>query len=142
MLNNMKFSIEEKSDKEDVNYIKNGLCEYNKQFADPDNHKKLNVFVKDDNNKIIGGLLGGTYWDWLYVDIFWLNDSCRKKGLGTKILYLAEHEAKARGCQFAYLETHDFQALDFYKKNNYEVAGELKDLPKGHSKYIMKKELK
>ena len=55
---------------------------------------------------------------------------------------MAEKEAKKRGCNNAHLDTHDFQAMNFYQKNNYEICGQLDDLPKGYNKYLLKKILK
>jgi hypothetical protein len=46
---------------------------------------------------------------------------------------------KQRGCKYSHLDTHDFQTVDFSKKNGYEIVSELKDLPKGHNKFLMKK---
>jgi len=63
-------------------------------------------------------------------------------GLGSKLLKAAEAEAKGRGCGFAHLDTMSFQAKGFYEKNGYSVKYEIKDIPKGFSKYLMIKELK
>ena len=40
-----------------------------------------------------------------------------------------------------HLETTSFQALDFYRKNGYEIFGTLNDKPPGHISYFFKKEL-
>ena len=138
-MDNINYYIEDKPDESSVNFIRNELNKYNEKFVETDNHKILSVFIKDKGNKIIGGLLGETYWGWMYIDRFWIDEKYRKKGYGLKILKLAEGEAIKRGCKFAYLDTHDFQAIDFYKKNGYEIMSELKEFPKGHSKFLMRK---
>jgi GNAT superfamily N-acetyltransferase len=99
------------------------------------------VFVRDAKAEIVGGLLGGTYWGWLYVDILWVKDSLRGQGYGRALLAEAEQEAVRRGCRHAHLDTMSFQALEFYQQQGYTVFGELHDLPTGHSRHFMKKRL-
>ena len=138
----MKIITINNADQKDIDLIKNNLKTYNKKFTSPDNHKGLSVFLKDEKKDIKGGLVGGTYWDWLYIDSLWLDESLRHHGYGKKLLEEAEKEAKKRGCNNAHLDTHDFQSVNFYKKNGYEVCGQLDDLPKGYNRYLLKKKLK
>jgi len=65
----------------------------------------------------------------------------RHKGYGKQLLELIEKEAIKRGCHNAHLDTHDFQALGFYQKNGYKIAGQLDNLPKGYNRYLLKKSL-
>ena len=90
---------------------------------------------------MIGGLLGGTYWGWLHVDILWLDDSLRRQGYGSKLLAKAEDEGRRRGCQNAHLDTMSFQALEFYEKNGYTVWGTLEGIPEGHDRIYLRKAL-
>ena len=113
----MKIIIDNKADQKDIEFIKNNLKRHNEKFTVPDNHKELAVFLKDEAGKIKGGITGGTYWDWLYIDSLWIEESMRLKGYGKKLLEVAEKEAKKRGCNNAHLDTHDFQAVNFYQKN-------------------------
>jgi hypothetical protein len=53
----------------------------------------------------------------------------------------AEREAMARRCRNAWLDTFEFQARGFYERLGYSCFGELKDYPKGFSRYFMKKAL-
>ena len=133
-------NIEVSNSNDDAQYIRQRLNEYNCTFAQPDNHEKLCLVVRSHGNTI-GGLLGGTYWNWLYIELFWVDENERSKGMGTTLLEKAEEIAVQRGCQNAHLETHDFQSLEFYKKRGYSVFGELADLPEGHTKFYLHKHL-
>ena len=53
----------------------------------------------------------------------------------------AEREAVARRCHLAVLDTHSFQAPDFYKRLGYEEIGVADGYPIGHKKYFLKKAL-
>ena len=90
---------------------------------------------------MIGGILGGTYWGWMYVDILWVHESHRKQGIGSKLLQAAETEAIRRGCHHVHLDTMSWHAPEFYKKHGYEVIGILHDIPKGNQKYLLMKAL-
>ena len=138
----MKIVTTKQADQKDIEFIKKKLKSYNEKFTSPDNHKELAVFLHDEAGEIKGGITGATYWDWLCIDALWIDETLRHKGYGKKLLEMAEKEAKKRGCNNAHLDTHDFQAMNFYQKNNYEICGQLDDLPKGYNKYLLKKILK
>jgi hypothetical protein len=53
----------------------------------------------------------------------------------------AEAEAIRRGCRHAHVDTIDFQAPDFYLKLGYTVWGVLDDIPPGHRRIFLKKDL-
>ena len=124
----------------DAQFIRERLNEYNNRFVPQDHHEGLCLVARKDE-QIVAGLTGGTYWNWMYIELFWVDEKERKSGLGTKILEKAEEIAVRRGCGNAHLETHDFQSLDFYKKRGYIVFGELQDLPEVHTKYYLRKKL-
>jgi len=110
------------------------------KFVPSDNHQRMCLVVENDG-KIIGGLYGVTYWNWLYIELLWVDEKERRKGLGTNILKKAEKIAIQRGCKRAQLETHDFQNPEFYLRHNYRILCELADLPEGHTRYYLYKQL-
>jgi GNAT superfamily N-acetyltransferase len=121
--------------------IGGGLTAFNTQQAGEDNGKNLCFVVKNLDGEIVGGVIGATYWDWLYINLMWIKEDLRDQGFGKQLLGLAEEKARQRGARHAYLDTFSFQAPDFYKKLGYEVFGELQDFPQGHQRYFMKKKL-
>ena len=127
--------------KNEIDFIREALTKFNNECVEHDNHTPLNIIEYDDNGNIIGGLLGGTYWGWMYVDILWVHENHRKRGIGTKLLKSAENEAILRGCHHVHLDTMSWQAPDFYKKHGYEIIGTLPDIPNGNQKYLLIKSL-
>ena len=91
---------------------------YNNKIVGPDNHELLNIVEYKDNHEIIGGLLGGTYWGWLYISILWVDEKYRHQGIGKKLIAEAKQEAEKRGCKYAHVDTMSFQAPKFYKKTS------------------------
>lgn len=125
----------------EIKYIREALTQFNHERAGEDGHTPLNIVEYDENGNTIGGILGGTYWGWMYVDVLWVHESHRHKGIGSKLLRKAEKEAVCRGCHHIHLDTMSWQAPEFYKKRGYEVIAVLPDIPKGHQKYLLMKAL-
>ena len=121
--------------------IGGGISAYNKQQAGPDNGKNHCFVLKAPDGEVVGGVIAATYWNWLYIDLMWLKEEVRGQGYGRKLLQLAEEEGRRRGATHAHLDTFSFQAPGFYQKQGYEVFGELKDFPPGHTRYYLVKEL-
>lgn len=124
---------------EDVAAVRAGLSAYNRRHAPDDVFQALTLFVRDAQDTIVGGLLGGTIWSWLYVDILWLSDELRGQGYGSRLLAEAERMAIERGCIAAQLDTMSWQALPFYERHGYTVFGVLDNFPPGHRKYFLQK---
>jgi|WetSurMetagenome_2_1015567.scaffolds.fasta_scaffold365469_2 GNAT superfamily N-acetyltransferase len=133
--------VMEKASPEEEAAINGGLKEYNDQFSEEDNHLLLAVLLRDAQGKLVGGLLGGTFWRWLHIDTLWIRADARSLGYGRKLMAAAEQEAIRRGCRHSQVETHDFQALGFYLKNGYSLFAQLDDMPPEHIKYFLKKDL-
>ncbi len=126
---------------EDGAIVRAGLSAYNRHHAPDDAFHSLTLFVRDGHGTVVGGLLGGTIWYWLYVDILWLSDELRGHGYGSRLLAEAERLAIERGCVGAHLDTMSFQARAFYERHGYTVYGVLDNFPPGHRKYLLQKPL-
>ncbi len=126
---------------EEISFVNNALAKFNDEKVGPDNHILLNIVEYDEDQNIIGGLLGGTYWGWMHIDILWVDEKLRKQGLGTKLIHAAEAEANKRGCHHVHVDTMSWQAPEFYKKLGYKVISELNDIPDGNKKYYLIKEI-
>lgn len=135
-------TIHETLDAKVADFIQEKLNHYNLLFALPDNHQALVLVARHQENKIIGGLVGVTYWGCMHIDILWVDENLRQRGIGQQLLNTAEEEAVQRGCGYSHLETNTFQALGFYKMHGYQGYGELPELPSGYTKYFLKKNLK
>jgi GNAT superfamily N-acetyltransferase len=136
-----RIAIEDNPRVEDVRSIEEGLYTYNRQFAGADNYQRLTIFLGTADDRLAGGLLGATYWGWLYISILWLEKTARGQRFGTQLLLAAEQEAICRGCHRVHLDTLEFQALLFYERHGYTVFGVLDNHPVGYNRYFLTKYL-
>jgi len=128
-------------DQPEWDIIGGGINAYNTRHAGDEHAKRLCFVLKGPDQAVLGGVIGITYWDWLYIDLMWIQEELRGRGFGHRLLTLAEEEARGRGAKNVYLDTFSFQAPDFYKKHGYRVFGELPDFPPGHQRYFLTKQL-
>lgn len=125
---------------DDATDIITELRAYNISNIGPSNRKGLTISIRKNNGELIAGLIGYTHWEWLFINILWVKESCRGQNLGTKLVMEAEKLAKERGCFGSHLDTFDFQAPGFYKKLDYRRFGEILDCPvKGKKRIFFKK---
>ncbi len=121
--------------------IGGGIREYNTQQAGDGHAIYLCFALYTKDHRIVGGIIGETHWNWLYINLMWIQEDLRGQGYGGQLLQAAEEEGRKRGATHAYLDTFSFQAPEFYKKHGYEVYGILEDFPPGHSRYYFTKQL-
>lgn len=121
--------------------VLDGLRSYNRGHAPGPAFREVALFARDGDGRIRGGLLGEIGWEWLHVQILWLDEAYRGRGYGSQLLAMAEREAKADGCRNAYLDTLEFQALPFYERHGYRVFGVLNDFPPGFRRFFLQKKL-
>ncbi len=126
----------------DVRVVREGLLAFNvKHVGRAPQPASVNLFLRDGSGRVVGGLLGGWRWGWLYIDKLWVDESYRQRGCGSRLLQAAEAEAIAAGCQDAVLETFSFQARGFYEKHGYQVYATLKGFPPDHHQLFFHKRL-
>ncbi len=118
-----------------------GLRAFNRRNAEAPDFQPLTIAARDAEGRLVGGLVGECGWRWLHVDLLWVADEHRGRGVGRALLDLAEREAAARGCHHVYLDTFDFQARPFYERQGYVVFGVQEDYPPGHSRFYLRKTL-
>ena len=125
----------------ELEYVRRSLGQFNDATVGPDAHTPLHIVEYDKDGNVIGGIIGGTYWGWMYVDVLWVHELHRKKGIGSKLLQEAEGIAVQRGCHHVHLDTMSWQAPEFYQKHGYQIIGTLPDIPTGNQKYLLMKSL-
>ncbi|MCQ6563837.1 GNAT family N-acetyltransferase [Paenibacillus mendelii] len=139
----MELHISNESNSEDKVYVRNKMIEFNlKHFPDDlkGRYQEVNLFLKNAQGQIYGGIVGEICWNWLEVHYLFVNEEYRKSGYGSKLLSEVEQIAKEKKCDFIKLETLSFQALDFYVKQGFEVFGVIPNAGT-HTHYYLKKDI-
>jgi GNAT superfamily N-acetyltransferase len=90
--------------------VSGGLAAFNKAVFGRVDAQILDVLVREaESGEIVGGLLGHSSLGLFFLDLFYLPEELRGAGLGTRIMALAEGEAKRRGCTAAFVYTVRFR---------------------------------
>lgn len=124
-----------------VGAIQRGLHNFNQEMGGPYDREPVTVLARDGAGQVRGGLLGLTYWHWLFVDWLWLREDMRGQGFGGRLLDRAEAIARQRGCTNAYTDTFSFQAPGFWAGRGYAEFGRLEGMPGGHARIWFRKAL-
>jgi GNAT superfamily N-acetyltransferase len=125
---------------DDVQYLEDRIYEFNSSTTGISDGKWLAFFVRA-RDRIVAGICGNTWGGTCELRQFWVEESQRNRGLGTKLFEAAEQEARRRGCTQIVLMTFSFQAPAFYKKHDFEVVATIDDHPRGHRNLLMRKHL-
>ena len=133
--------IEPSTSVDDAATIARELLAFNEVRIGPSNEQPVQFVVRDEAGTIVGGLLGVTRWQWLYVAKLWVDERRRGQGVGTRLLQMAEDEARRRGCIGASLDTFEHQARPFYEQLGWELIGTLEGYPAGTRQYYLRKPL-
>jgi len=138
----MPFVIKEIITQEDREELLTGLRAYNRQFVDASGWGDLGVFLRDDEGKMLAGLIGQRKGEWLSIDFLWVSETVRGSGVGSQIMQASEQAARDKGCRNALVDTMSFQALPFYLKQGYQLKMTLDDFPqKGMARHYLTKVL-
>lgn len=126
---------------DDLRTIRENLTAFNRNDVGPDDMRPLAVVARNEDEAVVGGVVGNTAWGWLYVQWLWIAETERGKGLAAKMLAAAETEAISRGCGAAYIDTFNPVARRVYEKAGYTAFGQLEDFPKGRDRVFLQKKL-
>ncbi|MEG0671916.1 GNAT family N-acetyltransferase [Clostridium sp.] len=136
-------SMTNASTEEDLNVVLKGIYQHNTRGTNGLLKKpgiNINVYLKE-GERTIGAILCDTFNFCVYIEIMWIDQNYRGKGLGKELISKAEKIAKDNGCIFSHTCTLSYQAPEFYKSCGYEVFGKLDDYPNGIIQYFLKKKL-
>src|SRR5207302_1339327 len=90
---------------QDYRVLADGMLLYHAKQGHPRRLEVINIFLKDKRKKVFGGIIVTILWNGMEINSLWVDESLRRKGLGSKLLETAEEEGKIRGCTIAYTNT-------------------------------------
>ncbi len=146
----LRYSSVAEPTEEQSRIITSGLRQYNSQFVGDYQAVPLSIVVTDESGEgsagvvadvvagVVAGIEASMCWGWCYISHLWVSDALRGHGVGASLLSRLEQHCKSEGVNKFRLETTDFQALGFYKKQGFSVFAELEDFPPGYTCYYLK----
>ncbi len=141
----MNIEITTNADEQDQKAISQGIIDFNHSKVpglEPiEDEVKFFVFSKNESGELMGGIRAICYWNTLHIELLWLSEKARGKGVGTELIASAERFAMENGCEKAFVETTSWQAKPFYEKVGYTHIATLNDRPKGHASHYLTKSL-
>ncbi|HBJ2608163.1 GNAT family N-acetyltransferase [Clostridium botulinum] len=111
----------------DFQFILDNDRHVSKQLIKNKLKEKEIIIEKDQDNKIIGWLRYSYFWDNTpFMNMFYINENYRNKGIGKKLVEFWETEMKSKGYELVMTSTlSNEQAQHFYRKLRYKDAGSL-----------------
>jgi GNAT superfamily N-acetyltransferase len=111
--------------------ILSGIKAHNDTLLGPTDRQDLFIPITADDGAVDGGLTGYTGRGWLYVELLFVPERLRGRGLAGQLLTIAEEEAKRRGCIGAYIDTINPVACRAYERAGYQVFGRIENFTRG-----------
>ncbi|MFI0430845.1 GNAT family N-acetyltransferase [Mariniflexile sp. HMF6888] len=141
----MNIEITTTPNKQDTETISQGIINFNNSKTSDlepiEKEIKFFVFVRNEFDKIIGGIRAVCFWNTMHIELLWLSEDCRGKGIGKKLIESAENFAKENGYEKVFVETTSWQAKPFYEKVGYSHIATLNGRPKGHASHYLTKNI-
>lgn len=126
---------------EDIQVLGNGIIAYAKQKTKHTPMEFFAFFVRDAQQKIIGGCNGSTLYGCLYIDQLWVDESIRQQGYGRHLVNAALAFGVEKHCSFATVNTMSWEALGFYQKLGFEIEFQRTGFEHGSIFYFLRKSL-
>ena len=87
------------------------------------------------------GILARLLEDCIYVEMLWVDEAFRRRGLGRRLLAQVEEEERKWGARRIELDTFSFQAPDYYPKLGFREFARVEPYSGAYGRYYFIKEL-
>jgi ribosomal protein S18 acetylase RimI-like enzyme len=111
----------------DFEFIPGNDRHVSKQLIKNKLKEKEIMVAKDQENKVIGWLRYNYFWDNTpFMNMLYLNENYRNKGIGKELVEFWENEMKIKGYKLVMTSTlSNEKAQHFYRKLGYKDSGSL-----------------
>jgi GNAT superfamily N-acetyltransferase len=118
------------------------LRAFNQRIVGDASARTLAILLREAaSDAIVGGLWGRSLWGSMYIDIMFVPEDLRGRGIGTSLVRQTEEEAIRRGCRHMWTDTYAFQARPFYERMGFIVFGRLDGPPPIFPRFFLMKDV-
>ncbi len=119
----------------DAEIIENGIRAYSELYEPKYENVGFYKKLADRDGRFAAGVIADAdKGEACFVEALFVEEPLRLQGLGTRLLKETEEFARENGASVMLTSAGDWN-VGFFKKNGYELRGELRDVPKGHDCY-------
>ncbi len=133
------------NDPQVAHQLENNLLSELQAGSEQSQNTQITLEVRDDNDTLVGGLVGATSYGWLLIKTLWVAPHVRNQGYGRGLVDHAIEKARTIGCHSVWLDTSNTAALQFYKTLGFEEFGTLSNgahyRPNDHCRFFLKKRI-
>jgi GNAT superfamily N-acetyltransferase len=133
-------AVEESPASDDIVVVAQGMRRHAFSQIDGAESPPIACFARE-HGAIIGGIVGRIIKQRLFVDLLWVEETRRRRGLGSLLLQSIEHAANEKGCRDVLLETLSASAARMYSTLGYHLIAEVPDYIPGFAKRVFLKTL-
>jgi len=129
---------------EEIAFLEKSLHEYDEEQT----HGRIDapglefeLALKDPEGNVVGGISVSSQLGVMFLEVLWIADEHRKRGLGRRLVLAAEHIAEKGGCIAAGTWTFSWQGPQFYPRCGYKLVGIYTGYPFGITEHVLMKRL-
>jgi ribosomal protein S18 acetylase RimI-like enzyme len=98
-------------------------------------------FEMRDGANLVGCIVVQLFWGQLHIKYLLIEEPYRGQGLARRLMEHAFEFGKGQGCCFAFVETMNFQAPEFYQKLGFKIEFVRHGYDRETSYYYLKRDL-
>ncbi len=135
--------------KEETDFIEAQFARFNQEATDGrfdclgegKSGLAFDLAVKDRDGEIAGGVSVSSVLGVMWLEVLYVADEFRRRGLASWLVLEAERTAYEKGCVGAGTWTFNWQGPEFYPTIGYELRGIYTGYPFGVTEYVLAKRL-
>ena len=101
----------------------------------------FDLAVRGPSGSIVGGINVSSILGVMWLEVLWVHEAHRGRGIASWLVLEAERIAHERGCVGAGTWTFDWQGAGFYPRIGYELRGVYDGYPGGMTEHVLTKRL-
>ena len=121
--------------------VEAGLSAFDEGYITYKMEGDIQIGVEEDGRIVAGLDACVTAFKILYVSTVFVEESCRRKGYGKRLMEEMEQRAKAMGINTIRLDTFSWQGKEFYEALGYKIVGHYENADDGYAEYFFLKRI-